>query len=158
MWAPWRIEYVRAEKTGECPFCAAARDPGGDASLVVDRGEHCFTMLNAYPYASGHLMVCPYRHVGPLEDLMPAELAELMTGAQKAVVTLGEVLTPQGFNVGLNLGPAAGAGLAEHLHLHVVPRWEGDTNFMAVIGGTHVLPQALSATRELLAAVYAQPR
>jgi ATP adenylyltransferase len=145
LWAPWRIEYITGPKAEECIFCASA-------DRVVERGETCFTMLNAFPYASGHVMVAPYRHVGELEALEERELLELMVMARRAVAALRDVMAPDGFNAGLNLGEVAGAGYADHLHLHVVPRWRGDTNFMPVLGGTRVISQALDETHELLAA------
>ena len=155
LWAPWRIEYITRTKDGECVFCAAAA--GSDArELVVERGAHCFTLLNSYPYASGHLMVAPYRHLAGLEDLDDAELLCLMRLARRAMQALREVMSPDGFNAGLNLGAVAGAGVADHLHMHVVPRWQGDTNFMPVLADTRVLPQALDATREALAAALAR--
>jgi ATP adenylyltransferase len=156
LWAPWRIEYVRAPKSGACIFCAAgAGDPSDEnARLVVQRGTLCFTMLNAFPYTAGHVMVAPYRHVGELEDLREDETAELMRLAKLALGALRQVIHPEGFNVGLNLGEVAGAGFGSHLHLHVVPRWQGDTSFMPVIAGTRVVSQALDDTaRELRAAL-----
>jgi|SRR5438132_2122549 len=151
LWAPWRIEYVERPRADECIFCSAAQG-GKHRWAVIDRGERCFTMLNAYPYTSGHVMVAPYRHVGGLPELDDAELLELMRLARRAIAAQTEAMSPDGFNAGLNLGTVAGAGIADHLHLHVVPRWEGDTNFMPVIAGTRVLPQALEATREALLA------
>lgn len=148
LWAPWRIEYVTTPKPEECIFCAASK-PGGE-DLVIDRGQACLTMLNAYPYAPGHLMVAPLRHVGELESLDDDELSELMVQTRMAVSLLKQVMGPGGFNVGLNLGSVAGAGIAEHLHMHIVPRWNGDTNFMPVLADTAVIPQALTATRDLL--------
>ena len=150
LWAPWRIEYIKGPKPDGCIFCAASAS-ADDARVVVDRAERCLTMLNAFPYAGGHLMVAPYRHVGELEACELDELTELMVLAQGAIRALREVASPDGFNVGLNLGTVAGAGFADHLHLHVVPRWEGDTNYMPVLAGTHVVPQALDETREALA-------
>jgi ATP adenylyltransferase len=151
LWAPWRIEYITGPKDGDCIFCAAAasqhQDPAHDP---IDRGEHCLTMLNAFPYAPGHVMVAPFRHVGALEDLNDAELLEMMRLAQRAILAIRKAMTPDGFNVGLNLGKVAGAGFADHLHLHVVPRWAGDTNFMPVLADTDVIPQALEATRDVL--------
>jgi ATP adenylyltransferase len=153
LWAPWRIEYITGPKAGECIFCAAATGSvDGDSGNVVDRGDECFTMLNAFPYASGHVMVAPYRHVGELEALADRELLEIMAMARRAVAALRDIMSPDGFNAGFNLGEVAGAGYADHLHLHVVPRWRGDTNFMPVIGGTRVMSQALHETRELLVA------
>jgi ATP adenylyltransferase len=150
LWAPWRIEYITGAKSGACIFCAAATAVDDIAARVVDRGARCLTMLNAFPYAAGHLMVSPYRHVAGLEELDDDESLELTRLARRAVTALRGVMGPDGFNVGLNLGKVAGAGFADHLHLHVVPRWEGDTNFMPVIGGAHVVPQALDETRALL--------
>jgi ATP adenylyltransferase len=152
LWAPWRIEYITGPKAGECIFCAAASGGDGAASHVVDRGDRCFTMLNAFPYAAGHVMVAPYRHVGDLDALEDDELLEIMRLARRAVAALRDVMAPDGFNAGLNLGEVAGAGYAAHLHLHVVPRWGGDTNFMPVTADTRVLSQALDATYEALVA------
>jgi ATP adenylyltransferase len=154
LWAPWRIEYITGPKGGDCIFCAAAASEDDAASLIVERGRSCFTMLNAYPYAPGHVMTVPNRHLSQLEDLVADELLELMQLARRAVAALTDVMSPAGFNVGLNLGAVAGAGIVDHLHLHVVPRWQGDTNFMPVLADTHVLPQALDAARdELVAAI-----
>jgi ATP adenylyltransferase len=160
LWAPWRIEYVTAPKDGACIFCAAARASEGDpaAAHVLERGERCFIMLNAFPYASGHLMVAPSRHVAELDALEPDEAAELMRLAQRGVVALRQALAPDGFNLGVNLGDVAGAGFKDHLHLHVVPRWRGDTNFMPLIAATHVMPQALDATARLLRQALDQAR
>ena len=119
---------------------------------VLARGAHCFTILNAFPYAPGHVMVAPYRHVAQLEELTDDELLEMMQQARTMTLALREAMSPDGFNVGLNLGTVAGAGIADHLHLHVVPRWSGDTNFMPLLAETSVIPQALDATREALSA------
>ena len=156
LWAPWRIEYITGDRSAGCVFCAAAQGQGDDAALVLERGDRCFTMLNAFPYASGHAMVLPYRHVADLLELEQDEVGELMHLARRCIGALRAVMAPAGFNVGLNLGEAAGAGIAEHLHLHIVPRWAGDTNFMPVLADTHVIPQALEATREALTAELAQ--
>jgi ATP adenylyltransferase len=151
LWAPWRIEYITGSKSGECIFCAAAaRTGGGPAEYPLDRGKRCFTMLNAFPYAPGHIMVAPVRHVDSLEQLEDEELLELMQLARRGTAALRAAMTPDGFNVGLNLGTVAGAGIADHLHLHVVPRWQGDTNFMPLLAETHVIPQALQASRDAL--------
>jgi ATP adenylyltransferase len=153
LWAPWRIEYIKGPKGDQCIFC----DP--DPAHVVERGEQCFTILNTYPYAPGHVMVAPVRHVGALDELSQEEMLELMQLARRTVAAQRTAMTPDGFNVGLNLGKVAGAGIADHLHLHVVPRWDGDNNFMPVIGGTRVIGQALNATREaLLGALLHQAR
>jgi ATP adenylyltransferase len=144
LWAPWRIEYIKAPKGEACIFC----DP--DPAHVVERSELCFTILNAYPYAPGHVMVAPFRHVGSLDALTPEEMLELMQLARQTVAAQATAMTPDGFNVGLNLGKVAGAGIADHLHLHVVPRWDGDTNFMPVIADTRLIGQALEASRQAL--------
>jgi ATP adenylyltransferase len=156
LWAPWRIEYITGKKPEGCVFCAAARGEGEDAALVLERGERCFTMLNAFPYASGHAMVLPDRHIAGLLDLEQDEVNELMDLTRRVVRALTAVMSPEGFNIGLNIGEAAGAGIAEHLHLHIVPRWTGDTNFMPVLADTHVLPQALEATRDAVRAALAR--
>jgi ATP adenylyltransferase len=154
LWAPWRIEYITGPKDEECIFCVAgsreADGKDGPGERPIDRGRACFTLLNTYPYAPGHVMVAPYRHLAALEELDEREHLELMSLASRAIRAIRGAMNPDGFNVGLNLGKVAGAGIADHLHLHVVPRWQGDTNFMPLIGDTHVIPQALDATRDLL--------
>jgi ATP adenylyltransferase len=158
LWAPWRLEYIVGPKDAECIFCAAADGRGEPATRVIDRATHCFTILNAFPYAPGHVMVAPNRHVAELDELTDVELLETMQLAQRAIKALREAMVPAGFNVGLNLGTVAGAGIADHLHLHVVPRWQGDTNFMPLLADTYVIPQALDATRdELVAALRGLP-
>ena len=150
LWAPWRIEYIRAPKGGACVFCealAAGDDPG---RLVLHRGERVFAILNRYPYTAGHLMVVPNRHVGALEDLSADEAGELWAVAVQAKRALDAAFRPDGYNLGINLGPAAGAGVKDHLHLHVVPRWGGDTNFMPVLGEVHVISQHLDEIYESL--------
>jgi ATP adenylyltransferase len=139
-----------AEPGDQCPFCRVPGQPN-DEGLIVARGEHCFVVLNRYPYNAGHLMVCPYRHVPNYVDLDEAETIEFGRLTQQAIRVLQAVSGPQGFNVGMNQGGVAGAGIAAHLHQHVVPRWGGDTNFMPVVGATRVLPQLLAETRTLLA-------
>ena len=160
LWAPWRIEYIVGPKEGECIFCAAGAASDGEgrgpAATPLDRGESCFTMLNAYPYAPGHLMIAPYRHVAALEELDDRELLELMQLARRAIAAQRAAMSPDGFNTGLNLGKVAGAGIAEHLHLHVLPRWAGDTNFMPLLADTSVIPQGLEASRDALAKALAE--
>jgi ATP adenylyltransferase len=146
LWAPWRIQYIKAPKSDECIFCQP------DPAHLIERGERCTTILNAYPYAPGHVMVAPSRHVADLDELDDAELLELMQLAQRVIAAQRGAMSPDGFNVGLNLGKVAGAGIADHLHLHVVPRWDGDNNFMPVLSDTHVIPQALEETRTALLA------
>src|SRR5436305_15294506 len=153
LWAPWRIEYITGPKEGECIFCAAAASSTADpARQPIDRTESCLTILNVYPYAPGHVMVAPVRHVAQLEELSDAEMLDIMRLARRAILAIRRAMTPDGFNTGLNLGKVAGAGIAEHLHLHLVPRWDGDTNFMPLLADTHVIPQAPEATRDALVA------
>lgn len=154
IWTPHRMAYVRSAVDGDgCPFCTIPDLDEGD-SLVVARGEAAYVVLNLHPYNPGHLMVVPYRHVAGLEELTAAESAEVMSLTQRAIVTIRSVANPHAFNVGLNLGGAAGGSLADHLHQHVVPRWSGDANFITVVGGTKTLPQLLQDTRDLLATAW----
>jgi ATP adenylyltransferase len=151
LWAPWRLEYIEsADEQEGCVFCHA-RDGDDEKSLVVHRGKRAFVVLNKYPYASGHLMVAPNRHEGEFGDLEPDEALEVHRFAAAGLAALAETMRPQGFNVGWNLGRIAGAGVVDHVHLHVVPRWAGDTNFMPVLADVKVLPEALEATRRKLA-------
>ena len=145
--APWRIQYILGPKSppgGESVFKRIADSDDDEGNLVLVRGRACYAVLNNYPYNGGHLMIVPYRQVAGLEELTDAEMLELMQLARRCMGALRRAMRPDGFNVGLNLGKIAGAGIEEHLHLHVVPRWNGDTNFMPVVGSTAVLPQALS--------------
>lgn len=165
LWTPHRMAYVRTAGEDEpthaverpaCPFCRIVADPAAstDDELVVVRGEHAYVVLNLYPYNPGHLMVLPYRHVPDLLDLDDAETDEITALTKSALRTIRSVSQPHAFNVGLNLGGAAGGSLSGHLHQHVVPRWSGDANFMTVIGGTKTLPQLLGDTRDLLASAW----
>lgn len=146
LWTPWRLSYVTTAggPTTQCVFCDALTHP--DEPLLAYTGTRAFVILNKFPYNNGHLMVVPKRHVPRLSDLDPAELLELMTLSQAAERALDAVYAPHGFNMGINLGRSAGAGIADHLHLHVVPRWDGDTSFMTVFGETRVLPEELPVT------------
>ena len=155
LYTPHRMAYIRGEGKEGCPFCdiPAMADEDG---LVVARGEHCFVVLNLYPYNSGHLMVVPYRHVSGYDELSEPEAFEVAQLTQRALRAIRHASGAQGFNVGMNLGGVAGAGIAAHLHQHVVPRWGGDTNFMPVIGQTKVLPQLLPETRDLLARAWTE--
>ncbi len=151
MWAPWRMAYVSDEHddrfTGpRCLFCDLPAEGDDARTLILARGNHCYVILNAYPYATGHLMVVPYAHVDRLTDLAPDAASEIMEAARSAQVVLADAMSPHGFNLGMNQGSAAGAGIEDHLHLHVVPRWSGDTNFMTTIGDLRVMPQALDET------------
>jgi ATP adenylyltransferase len=159
LYTPHRMAYIKGEgrpaSEGDCPFCTIPGLADADG-LVVARGELCFAVLNLYPYNSGHLMVVPFRHVAGYDELSGDEAGELAGMTQHAVRALKHASGAQGFNVGMNLGSIAGAGIAAHLHQHVVPRWGGDTNFMPVVGQTRVLPQLLPDTRELLARSWSQ--
>jgi len=151
LWAPWRMEYIeKVDAGGECILCARPQERQDEKNYILHRSELAFIILNAFPYSSGHLMVAPYRHVGDLMDLTDEELAAMMAETRLGTRLLTAVMSPQGFNIGMNIGRVAGAGIADHLHLHVVPRWSGDTNFMPVIGETKVLPQALADTYDSL--------
>ncbi len=152
LWAPWRLEYVtQADELPGCVFCIEAAGELAEAeSLVVRRGELALAILNKYPYSSGHLMAAPVRHVGSLAELTDAEALELHRLSVAGVEALGTVYAPDGFNLGWNLGRVAGAGITDHVHLHVVPRWSGDTNFMPVLADVKVLPEHLLETRDRL--------
>jgi ATP adenylyltransferase len=150
LWAPWRIEYIRSEKEVECFLCRMFTGTNDQDNLLLFRGNTCAVVMNRYPYSSGHLMVAPYRHIASLDGLTPEENLEMASLTARAVAVLNEVIAPQGFNIGINLGEAAGAGLKDHLHQHIVPRWNGDTNFMPVMGGPRVIPEALDTTYALL--------
>jgi ATP adenylyltransferase len=155
LWAPWRLEYVQsADEQDGCVFCRAA-DADDEAGLVLRRGELAFALLNRFPYASGHLMVAPYRHGASFDDLTEAEALEVQRLAVQGIEALRAAYAPEGFNVGWNVGRIAGAGIVEHGHVHVVPRWGGDTNFMPVLADVRVLPEALEATRRKLAGAWA---
>jgi ATP adenylyltransferase len=152
LWTPYRMAYIKAGAPDDdtCPFDRAPTLSDEDG-LVVARGETVYAVLNLYPYNAGHLLVCPYRHVADYTDLTDDEVAEVAAFTRHAMRTVRKVSGPQGFNLGMNQGAVAGAGIAAHLHQHVVPRWGGDTNFMPVVGLTKVLPQLLTDTRKLLA-------
>ncbi|MGI8652058.1 MAG: HIT family protein [Geodermatophilaceae bacterium] len=159
LWTPHRMAYIKGagRPTGDddCPFCTIPTRPDGEA-LIVARGEHVYAVLNLFPYNAGHLMIVPFRHIADYTELEPcAELPEFSDFTQHAMSVIRRVSGAQGFNVGMNQGVVAGAGIAAHLHQHVVPRWGGDTNFMPVVGLTRVLPQLLTETRQLLADCWA---
>jgi ATP adenylyltransferase len=146
IWAPWRLEYVKdasKDKDSECIFCAALEAGDDEASLIVRRGERSFVMLNKFPYTNGHLMVAPYEHIAELQGLDEETMAEIMALAQRGIAALDTSYSPHGYNVGFNQGRVAGAGVEHHIHMHVVPRWGGDTNFMPVLGDTRVMNQTL---------------
>ena len=153
IWAPWRLEYVKdasKDNESECIFCAGIDEgPEHDAiNLIVERGERCFVILNKYPYTNGHLMVAPYEHVATLQGLDAETVGELMLLAQRGIAALEASYSPHGYNVGFNQGRVAGAGVEYHIHMHVVPRWGGDTNFMPVLGDTRVMNQTLEDSYE----------
>jgi ATP adenylyltransferase len=153
IWAPWRLEYVKdaaKDNEDECIFCAKPAADDDEANLIVHRGERCFVILNLFPYTNGHLMVAPYEHIAALQDLDPETVAEMMALAQSAMRRLEQVYSPHGYNVGFNQGRIAGAGFENHIHMHVVPRWGGDTNFMPVLADTRVMPQTLQQSYEAL--------
>jgi len=151
IWAPWRLRYVSTtnKQTG-CVFCDKPAEGEDRAALIVHRGKRCYVILNLYPYTSGHLMVAPYEHVGSLQEIEPEVTAEMMDLAQRAIRRMEGTYGPEGFNLGINQGRVAGAGVEGHIHLHVVPRWAGDNSFMPVLADTRVMPQSLEETYEAL--------
>ena len=158
LWAPWRLEYVtQADEQPGCPLCAeAAGEVPVDDSLVVHRGETAFALLNKFPYSSGHLLIAPFAHTGELGELGDATALEIHRLGLEGIEALRATYAPAGFNLGWNLGRVAGAGIVDHVHLHVVPRWAGDTSFMPVLGDAKVLPEHLHSTRERLRAAWSR--
>ena len=155
LWSPWRMKYVTdTDNPDGCVFCTAPAQPDGTANLVVNRGKNCFAILNRYPYTSGHLMVVPFAHVSSIELLTPEVRGELFEMVNRAITVLREVYHPDGFNVGINMGEAAGAGIAEHAHVHIVPRWAGDTSFMSTVGETRVIPEELGVTWQRISSAW----
>ena len=153
IWAPWRLKYVSdasKDDAAECIFCAKPAEGDDAANLIVHRGELCFVILNLFPYTNGHLMIAPFEHVASLPDLNAETVAETMALAQRAMRLLDRSYSPHGYNVGFNQGRVAGAGVEHHIHMHVVPRWGGDNNFMPVLADTRVMPQTLEQTYETL--------
>jgi ATP adenylyltransferase len=153
IWAPWRMKYLIGEKTTGCIFCTEIAQNRDRENYILHRGRHGFIMLNLYPYSNGHLMIAPYQHVPSLEDLNEAALTDLMHLINLSLRILRKALQPRGFNIGINIGRAAGAGIDEHVHIHIVPRWEGDTNFMPIIAETRVIPELLDQTYDKLRAL-----
>ena len=154
LWSPWRLAYITGgASTGGCVFCAALSDASA-ADLIVHRGAACFVILNLFPYNNGHLMVIPNRHIATLASATADELREMMLLTRDAEVALTEAYAPNGMNMGINLGKPAGAGVLDHVHMHVVPRWNGDTNFMTVVGQTRVLPEELPVTAGKLRPIF----
>jgi len=150
LWAPWRKEFILGKKEKGCIFCKRHKGKKDKENLILFRGKLSFVIMNKYPYNTGHLMVAPYRHVGKLEKVKQEELLDLASLTQKCVAVIKKTMKPQGFNLGMNLEKVSGAGVADHLHVHIVPRWTGDTNFMPVLGNTKLISLALKDTYEQL--------
>ena len=144
--APWRWDYIESDKTSECIFCTKPALGDDEKGLIVHRGERCFVMLNAFPYTNGHVMVAPFEHTAKLHELDAETAEEMIRLTQRSLAALDRAYGPQGYNVGANLGAVAGAGVEDHVHMHVVPRWKGDTNFMPVVADVRVLPEELPDT------------
>jgi ATP adenylyltransferase len=152
LWAPWRVEYIERHAEGGCILCQKPGENSDEANLILYRGQHNFIIMNAFPYNPGHLMVAPYRHIGDLRNFAEEEAKEHFDIVKKGLGLVKEVMRPAGFNIGLNVGKVAGAGIAEHLHTHIVPRWQGDTNFMPVLSDTKVMSEGLSTLYQKLRA------
>ena len=151
IWAPWRMAYILSEKQNACVFCEKSQPAANDGeNLVLFRGKAAFALLNIYPYNTGHLMIAPYAHVSSLTALSQEQIGALFHLTQQCEAVLTQAMRPEGFNIGVNLGKAAGAGIAEHLHVHIVPRWNGDANYMSTLADVRVIPQRLADTYALL--------
>jgi ATP adenylyltransferase len=150
LWAPWRMSYILNDKEEDCIFCPGENRDDDRARLILHMGTHTMVMMNRYPYNNGHLLVAPVRHVPELQDLRNEEMLDVMLMVRKSVDILRGIMNPEGFNVGLNLGRVAGAGMEQHMHFHIVPRWNGDTNFMTVFGDVRVIPEHIQQTYEKL--------
>lgn len=150
LWAPWRMEYILSEKSDECIFCKFPKESNDKKNLILYRGQNGFIILNRFPYNNGHLMIVPYRHVPTPLDLNDDELLELMKLVNLSIKVLNKTMHPQGYNLGANIGKAAGAGIEDHYHIHIVPRWVGDTNYMPIIADTKVVIEALDITYDKL--------
>lgn len=157
LWSPWRMKYIVSKKGEGCIFCDKVAENDDQANYILYRGKTCYVMLNLYPYNNGHLMVSPYRHVPSPEQLQEDELTEMMLLVNRSIRALRWAMHPDGFNIGVNIGKAAGAGIEEHVHIHIVPRWEGDTNFMPVLSQTRVIPELLDDTYCKLKAAWQEP-
>ena len=156
LWAPWRIEYIRSPKEDGCIFCIKSQETNDRNNLVLYRGKKAFVLMNLYPYSNGHLMISPYQHTSETDDLSSACNSEIMDMANKSMSILSRTFNAEGYNFGANFGEVAGAGIKEHLHLHLVPRWIGDTNFMPIMGHTKVMVDGLKETRKQLAEAFAK--
>jgi ATP adenylyltransferase len=150
LWTPWRMEFVTGKRAAGCIFCDKPQENQDRDNLILYRGTHCFIIMNRYPYNNGHLLVVPYAHKPDLPSLSAETAAEMMRLTQHSISVLHLMMRPDGFNVGMNIGRCAGAGIVDHVHLHLVPRWEGDTNFMSVVPGVRVIPELLDRTYERL--------
>jgi ATP adenylyltransferase len=154
LWSPWRLEYILSEKGERCIFCDKIAADDDQANYILCRGKKCYVMLNLYPYNNGHLMVIPYQHVPSPEQLNEDALTEMMLMVSKSLEALRRAMHPDGFNVGINIGKAAGAGIEGHVHIHIVPRWRADTNFMPVFSNTRVIPEFIDDTYRKLKAAW----
>lgn len=154
LWAPWRLEYITGDKIDGCIFCVFPKEDKDRDRRILARGKSAYVIMNTFPYSNGHLLIVPYRHVGELTDLNDEESLEVMQLVQTSLKVLSEVCGPEGFNVGVNQGTAAGAGIAEHVHMHIVPRWNGDTNYMPVLADVKVIPEALETTYDKLKPIF----
>ena len=150
IWAPWRMEYIQMKKADGCILCEEPRQDSDATNHILFRGDKNFVIMNSYPYNSGHLMVVPYRHIATLEELTDEERNEHFDIVSRGIKVLRQVFSPAGFNLGINIGKVAGAGIEDHVHTHIVPRWQGDTNFMPVISDVRVVPEALAETYKKL--------
>ncbi len=159
LWAPWRLAFVeKASRLSGCIFCEKPALKQDGTSLIVRRGRHAYVIMNIYPYNNGHLLIAPYRHIAAIEDLPAPVLLDMMRLAQLSLKALRRAYAPEGFNLGVNQGKVAGAGIEHHIHLHIVPRWGADTNFMPLLGETRVLPQHLKASYARLKTAFGEPR
>lgn len=157
LWAPWRMEYiVKCDEPCECIFCHLPKKENDRENLIIYRGEHSFVIMNKFPYAVGHLMVAPYRHTSDLNDLTNEELTDISLNTRRCVNVLKRAMNPQGFNIGANLGRPGGAGIIDHIHHHIVPRWNGDSNFMPVIGDIRVISESLEKTYDNLCPLFSE--
>ena len=154
LWAPWRLEYIQGPDDSCCIFCVDEDATDDHARLIVVRGEHSYVIMNRYPYSNGHLMVSPYRHLSDTAELEHCEVLEIHQLMTRSQAVLRAAIAAQGFNVGWNIGPAAGAGIADHIQMHIVPRWAGDSNFMPILADTRVIPQHIETTYSLLAKAF----
>ncbi len=156
LWAPWRLEYIQGPENDSCIFCLGEETAADQTSLVVARGTHCYVIMNRYPYSNGHLMISPYRHLSDSAELVVDEVVEIHQLMVRSQSVLREEFAAQGFNVGWNIGQAAGAGIADHIHMHIVPRWAGDGNFMPILADVRVIPQHIEKTYSLLVKAFSE--